>query len=165
MRCLYLTRSCASSPNKSFLTLSNHLRFGLPLLLFPGTYSQHYMSAKISSHPLLCSVHFLPAARAGPNGIDIEVSWHHMVSVSNFQSIDWIISLYLDIDTYFGIWILYADFQIYTIVLTYRIWTYNASIEYRTQFWYRQASKKLSYRPSSTRSPLQPHQQPKTLAN
>ena len=37
-----LTRSCASSPDnsfsdKSFLILSNHLRFGLPLLLFPGT--------------------------------------------------------------------------------------------------------------------------------
>ena len=42
MRRLHLTRSCASSPDsslsdKSFLMLSNHLRFGLPLLLFPGT--------------------------------------------------------------------------------------------------------------------------------
>ena len=42
MRCLHLTRSCASSPDnslsdKSFLMLSDHLRFGLPLLLFPGT--------------------------------------------------------------------------------------------------------------------------------
>ena len=37
-----LTRSNASSPDnslsdKSFLMLSNHLRFGIPLLLFPGT--------------------------------------------------------------------------------------------------------------------------------
>ena len=36
---LHLTRSCASSPDnsfsdKSFLVLSNHFRFGLPLLLF-----------------------------------------------------------------------------------------------------------------------------------
>ena len=42
MRLLHLTWSCASSPDsslsdKSFLTLSNHLCFGLPLLLFPGT--------------------------------------------------------------------------------------------------------------------------------
>ena len=40
---LHLTRSCASSPDnslsdKSFLMSSNHLHFGLPLLLFPGTY-------------------------------------------------------------------------------------------------------------------------------
>ena len=32
MRRLHLTRSCASSPDKSFLKLSNHLCFGLPLL-------------------------------------------------------------------------------------------------------------------------------------
>ncbi len=42
MRCLHLTRSCASSPDnslfeKSFLMLSNHLLFGLPLLLFSCT--------------------------------------------------------------------------------------------------------------------------------
>ena len=42
MRRLHLTQSCASSPDnslsdKSLLMLSNHLRFGLPLLLFPGT--------------------------------------------------------------------------------------------------------------------------------
>ena len=42
MRLLQLTRSCSSSPDsslsgKSFMMLSNHLRFGLPLLLFPGT--------------------------------------------------------------------------------------------------------------------------------
>ena len=42
MRCLHLTRSCTSFPDsslsdKSFLMLSNHLCFGLPLLLFPGT--------------------------------------------------------------------------------------------------------------------------------
>ena len=42
MRRLHLTRSCASSPDnslsdKSFLMLCNHLRFGLLLLLFPGT--------------------------------------------------------------------------------------------------------------------------------
>ena len=41
IRRLHLTRYCASSPDnslsdKSFLMLSNHLRFGLPLLLFPG---------------------------------------------------------------------------------------------------------------------------------
>ena len=42
MRRLHLARSCVSSldnslSDKSFLMLSNHLRFGLPLLLFPGT--------------------------------------------------------------------------------------------------------------------------------
>ena len=42
IRLLHLARSCASSldnslSDKSFLILSNHLRFGLPLLLFPGT--------------------------------------------------------------------------------------------------------------------------------
>ena len=42
MRLFHLARSCASSldnylSDKSFLMLSNHLRFGLPLLLFPGT--------------------------------------------------------------------------------------------------------------------------------
>ena len=41
VRRLHLARSCASSPDnvlsdKSFLMLSNHLRFGLPLLLFPA---------------------------------------------------------------------------------------------------------------------------------
>ena len=39
---LHLTRSCASytdisTSDKSLLMLSNHLHFGLPLLLFPGT--------------------------------------------------------------------------------------------------------------------------------
>ena len=39
MRCLHLARSCGSSfdnslSDKSFLMLSSHLRFGLPLLLF-----------------------------------------------------------------------------------------------------------------------------------
>ena len=42
VRCHHLARTCASSPDnslsdKSFQMLSNHLRFGLPLLLFPGT--------------------------------------------------------------------------------------------------------------------------------
>ena len=42
IRCLHLTRSCTSAPGSalsdiSFLMLSNHLRFGLLLLLFPGT--------------------------------------------------------------------------------------------------------------------------------
>ena len=42
MRRLHLARSCVSSldnslSDKSFLMLSNHLRFGIPLLLFPGT--------------------------------------------------------------------------------------------------------------------------------
>ena len=42
MRRLHLARSSVSSldnslSDKSFLMLSNHLRFGLPLLLFPGT--------------------------------------------------------------------------------------------------------------------------------
>ena len=42
MRRLHLARSCVSSldnslSDKSFLMLSNHLRFGLPLLLFPGS--------------------------------------------------------------------------------------------------------------------------------
>ena len=70
--------------------------------------------------------------------------------VSKYRLDSSIILLYLNVDTYFVIWILYADFQIHTIVLTYRIWTYNASIEYRTQFWYRQVSKQLGYRPSFT---------------
>ena len=40
MRRLHLARSCASSldnylSDKSFLVISNHLRFGLPLFLFP----------------------------------------------------------------------------------------------------------------------------------
>ena len=43
VRRLHLGRSCASSPDnslsdKSFMMLSNHPRFCLPLLLFPGTY-------------------------------------------------------------------------------------------------------------------------------
>ena len=42
MRRLHLARSCVSCldsslSDKSFLMLSNHLRFGLPLLLFPDT--------------------------------------------------------------------------------------------------------------------------------
>ena len=42
MRHLHLSQSCASYPDnspsdKSFWMLSNHLCFGLPLLLFPGT--------------------------------------------------------------------------------------------------------------------------------
>ena len=42
MRRLHLARSCATSPDnslsdKSLLMLSNHPRFGIPLLLFPGT--------------------------------------------------------------------------------------------------------------------------------
>ena len=45
------------------------------------------------------------------------------IKVSKYQLDSSEILLYLDIDMYFGIWILYADFQIYTIVLTYRIWT------------------------------------------
>ena len=41
-RRIHLTWSCASSPDnplsdKPFLMLSNHLRFGLPILLFPST--------------------------------------------------------------------------------------------------------------------------------
>ena len=41
MRHLHLARYCASAPDnslsdKSFLMLSNHLRFGLPLFIFPG---------------------------------------------------------------------------------------------------------------------------------
>ena len=42
MRRLHLTRYCSSSTDSpfsdnSFLMLSNHLRFGIPLLIFPGT--------------------------------------------------------------------------------------------------------------------------------
>ena len=42
MKCFHLIRSCASSldnslSDKFLLMFSNHLRFGLPLLLFPGT--------------------------------------------------------------------------------------------------------------------------------
>ena len=63
MRRLHGTRSCASSSDnslsdKSCLVLSNHLRFGLPLLLFRGTvlvFSSQYM--RISLHPTF--LHFL----------------------------------------------------------------------------------------------------------
>ena len=65
MRRLYLARSCVSSLDNSlsdnylFLVLSNHLRFGLPLLLFPGTsiaitLLHMYSSALLST----CPYHF-----------------------------------------------------------------------------------------------------------
>ena len=64
MRRLHLGRSCASSPDnplsdKSFLMLSNHLRFGLPLLPFPGTSIPITLFPKYSSSlPETCPYHF-----------------------------------------------------------------------------------------------------------
>ena len=59
MRRLHLGRSCASSSDnplsdKSFLMLSNHLRFGLPLLLFPITVFPMYSSSLLET----CPYHF-----------------------------------------------------------------------------------------------------------
>ena len=64
MRRLHLARSCASfldNPlfDKSFLMLSNHLRFGLPLLLFPGTSIPTTLLPTYSSSLLnTCPYHF-----------------------------------------------------------------------------------------------------------
>ena len=64
MRRLHLGRSCASSSDnplsdKSFLMLSNHLRFGLPLLLFPGTSIPITLFPTYSSSLLeTCPYHF-----------------------------------------------------------------------------------------------------------
>ena len=66
MRRLHLARSCASSidnslSDKSFLMLSNYmyLRFGLPLLLFPGTSIAITLLPTCSSSLLnTCSYHF-----------------------------------------------------------------------------------------------------------
>ena len=59
---LHLTRSCASSPDcslfdKSFLMLSNHLRFGLPLLLSPAPPSPSLSCLRILILPTF--LHFL----------------------------------------------------------------------------------------------------------
>ena len=64
MRRLHLARSWASSldnslSDKSFLMLSNHLRFGLPLLLFPGTSIAITLLPTYSSSLLnTCPYHF-----------------------------------------------------------------------------------------------------------
>ena len=64
MRRLHLARSCASSldnslSDKSFMMLSNHLRFGLPLLLFPGTSIAIILLPTYSSSLLsTCQYHF-----------------------------------------------------------------------------------------------------------
>ena len=64
VRCLHLGRSCASSSDnrlsdKSFLMLSNRLRFGLPLLLFPGTSIPITLFPTYSSSLLeTCPYHF-----------------------------------------------------------------------------------------------------------
>ena len=64
VRRLHLGRSCASSPDnplsdKSFLMLSNHLRYGLPLLLFPGTSILTTLLPTYSSSLLeTCPYHF-----------------------------------------------------------------------------------------------------------
>ena len=71
MRYLHLTRSFAFSPDnslsdKSFLMLSNHVRFGLPLLLFLGTSSTTTLayifvfSSQYMSIPLQVRPSFLP---------------------------------------------------------------------------------------------------------
>ena len=59
MRCLHLAQSCASSPDnslsdKSFFMLSNHLRFGLHLLLSPAPPSPPLSCLRIR---LLFSIH------------------------------------------------------------------------------------------------------------
>ena len=64
VRRLHLDRSCASSSDnplsdKSFLMLSIHLRFGLPLLLFPGTSIPDTLFPTYSSSLLeTCPYHF-----------------------------------------------------------------------------------------------------------
>ena len=64
VRRLHLDRSCASSSDnplsdKSFLMLSIHLRFGLPLLLFPGTSIPNTLFPTYSSSLLeTCPYHF-----------------------------------------------------------------------------------------------------------
>ena len=64
VRRLHLDRSCASSSDnplsdKSFLMLSIHLRFGLPLLLFPGTSIPNTLFPAYSSSLLeTCPYHF-----------------------------------------------------------------------------------------------------------
>ena len=64
MRRLHLGRSCTSSSDnplsdKSFLMLSNHLCFGLPLLLFPGTSIPITLFPTYSSSLLeTCPYHF-----------------------------------------------------------------------------------------------------------
>ena len=64
MRRFQLIRHCVSSPGSSlsmsFLMLSNHLRFGLPLLLFQGTSITITLLPTHSSSPLLntCPYHF-----------------------------------------------------------------------------------------------------------
>ena len=66
-RCLHLTQSCTSSPDsylshKSFPMLSNHLRFGIPLLLFPEppspSLSCPYIFLLFSIHALTISTYF-----------------------------------------------------------------------------------------------------------
>ena len=64
MRLLHLARSCVSSldnsfSDKSFLMLSIHLLFGLPLLLFPGTSIAITLLPTYSSSLLsTCPYHF-----------------------------------------------------------------------------------------------------------
>ena len=64
VRRLHLDRSCASSSDnplsdKSLLMLSIHLRFGLPLLLFPGTSIPNTLFPTYSSSLLeTCPYHF-----------------------------------------------------------------------------------------------------------
>ena len=64
VRRLHLSQCCASSPDnsisdKSFLMLSNHLRFGPPLLLFPGTSIPVTLVPTYSSSLLnTCQYHF-----------------------------------------------------------------------------------------------------------
>ena len=56
---LHLGRSCTSSSDKSFLMLSNHLRVGLSLLLFPGTSTPITLFPTYSSSLLeTCPYHF-----------------------------------------------------------------------------------------------------------
>ena len=80
VRCLHLARSCASSPenslsDKSFLMLSNHLLFGLPILLFPDipisllpTYSSSLLD-KCPYHFNLLSCTFLDVS------CDYDIHW------------------------------------------------------------------------------------------
>ena len=78
MRRLHLTRSCAFSPdrplfNKSFLMLSNHHSFGLPLLLFSGT------SITITLSPTFLCLHL--GNNVSRYFVDDVLSWYLLLFV------------------------------------------------------------------------------------
>ena len=55
----------------------------------------NFATESVACHFESSCAHYVPPIRAGQNGIDIEVSRHRTVSVSNFQSI---LSKYRSID-------------------------------------------------------------------